>query len=320
MESKKVQPDKFPSIEHGQNKNLSFIDEELDHHVIIQEKVDGSQLTIIKVDDQLLYYNKNSRCQPKGSSFVDACLQLRSDFFNEGFTYHGESISNKPKKKNDMVVYRHNTCEYLRPPRYNYIIYEIVDKNGYVLTPDETKKHLDGTGLEMVNVLYDSMHQDLKGMGIKEYIKLLLSQIEDGKLESSLGLKPEGIVLKVLNRRRENGIYTSRFKFVREVFAEANISKRDKLVDLSDAEFISQLGLIYDTPARKQKAKQHLEEKGQWKEEKYNNISTMINELDDDLLKEASEEIKDLLFVRFWPIISKQARGDVKAFLDNNSQ
>ena len=43
----------------------------------------------------------------------------------------------------------------------------------------------------------------------------------------------------------------------------------------------------------------------------------MVNELDEDLLKECEQEIKDLLFVRFWPQISKVARGNILEFLNS---
>jgi hypothetical protein len=307
---------KLPSIESGQSGNLEKID--FTHRVLLQEKVDGSQLTIFKKDDRLHWYNKNSPCNPNGEPWRDAYLQLcqRLDFFQEGYFYHGESLKNAIKKRGDQTLYRPNVCEYTRLPRYNFIIYEIVRVDGYILTPEEMLNHLEGTGLETVQVFFDSsIHPYDQGM--KKIIDTLLEQMENGTVQSSLGLKPEGVVLKVLNKQKDGVYSTKRLKFVRPMFVETHLKKKENLQQVSDVEFINELGKIYDTHARKMKAVQHLKEKGTWNNDLNKNYKNITDELNADLLKEKSDEIRDLLFVRFWPQISKMAQGDITMFFNS---
>ena len=46
----------------------------------------------------------------------------------------------------------------------------------------------------------------------------------------------------------------------------------------------------------------------------------MTVELDEDLLKECTEEIKNLLFIRFWKQIKIAARGNIQEFLLERKQ
>lgn len=325
---------KLPSIEHGEDKNLAKIDSYLqtgEYRVLLQEKVDGSQLTIFNQDGVLHYYNKSSPCNPYNDVFRDAYLQLHPhpEFFKEGFFYHGESLQNKIKRKGSSIIYRPNTCEYLRLPRYNHVVYEIVRADGYLLTPEEMKEMLAGTGIETVSIFFDSQISKLS-IPIRDRISELIEGMENGTIVSGFGLKPEGMVLKVLNKVDGDKLSSTRLKFVRPIFAESNSKKKARLGEVSDADFIQELGKIYDLPGRKIKARRHLEERGQWNEmnasldqtnasldqnNQTKNIKAMTDELNADLLKESVEEIKDLLLIRFWPEISKAAQGDVKGFL-----
>lgn len=75
---------------------------------------------------------------------------------------------------------------------------------------------------------------------------------------------------------------------------------------------------MFNILARKHKAKQHLVEKGKWNEDDpKKSISNLVNELDEDLLKEQKDYISNLLFIHFFPKISKIARGDVMEFITN---
>ena len=304
---------KLPSIDHGFGKDLGKFTSD---RVIIQEKVDGSQLTIFREGDILKFYNKGSVCNVKNFVFIDAYLQLKLEYFEEGLYYHGESLPNKMKKKGDCVIYRPNTCEYLRLPRYNFIVYEIVRLDGTILTPDEMSEKCLKHGLEMVKIYYDSLgSSSLSGKSYNEYISDLLEGMNEGLVESGLGLKPEGVVFKVLNRNVNERKVTTRFKFVRPEFSEMNLSKKKKLVDVLDVDYAREIGKLFDVPARRDKAIQHLKEKGKWKDDLYMNVGPMIEELDVDLLKERSDEIKDLLFIRYCSEILKSSRGDVKKHL-----
>ena len=162
--------------------------------------------------------------------------------------------------------------------------------------------------------MYDSKYEPYDNYIDKA--KEIIQDIEGGKIRSCLGdVPPEGIVLKVLNRDKGRGkTATTRYKFVRNEFSEQNRSKKQKLPELTQDQIIEGIGKVYATEARLRKAIQHLEEQGKWKSDTNKNIGPMVSELDADLLKESEQEIKDLLFVRFWSQISKTARGDIQDF------
>jgi hypothetical protein len=292
----------LPSIDSVTPGKLANITN--DDHVIIQEKINGSQFTIFKKDGELHFYNRNKEVGPKGDPYVNAYLSLqkKKDFFQTGLFYHGEA----------MKTTKTNNASYKRMPRYYWIVYEIQREDGSLLTPDEMTATLLHTGIETTQVLYDS-HKNISLQPLQEIIDQIMVQIESDIIESCLGGIPEGIVIKVLK-----GTTNSRFKQVRSVFAEMSQVKRDKIEQVSDIDFIKEIGEIYNTNGRREKAVQHMKEKGKYNEKNVNaNIGQMVHELDDDLLKEAEEDIKNILFVRFFPEISKVARGDVPTFLRN---
>ena len=305
MHAKKVLVLTLPSIDSVTAGKLANISKE--DHVIIQEKINGSQFTIFKKDGELHFYNRNKEVGPKGDPYINAYLSLqkKKEFFNEGLFYHGEA----------MKTIKTNNASYKRMPRYYWMVYEIQREDGSLLTPDEMTTNLLGTGIETTQVLYDS-HKNQSILSLQEVIDQLMAQIESNDIESCLGNIPEGIVIKVLK-----GTTNYRFKRVRSVFAEMSQSKRDKIEQVSDIDFIREIGEIYNTDGRREKAVQHMKEKDIYNEKNINaNIGPMVHELDDDLLKEAEEDIKNMLFVRFFPEISKVARGDVPAFLRNKEK
>jgi RNA ligase len=298
-------PKTLPSIDAGTATNLENINPK--DRIIIQEKVDGSQFTVVRQGIEVMYFNKHKKKDPRGNPFRNSWLYLqgKTHFLKEGLSYHGEAMQAK----------RANTVVYERCPFW--VIYEIVRQDGTILTPEEMEEVLAGTPFETTQILYDSK-RDGPPENIQGVVDDILARIESGEIKSSLGGQPEGIVLKVLNRKQRGKIVTSRFKFVRHEFKEANQTKKNRLPEVSDEDFIQELGDIYNTDARLQKGVQHMKEDGTWKDNIDKNIHGMVDELDKDLLDEEMEEIKTMLFIRFWPAISKAARGNLREFLNKN--
>ena len=312
----------LPSIECGNEVRINNID--TTNRIIIQEKIDGSQLTIFKRNGELHFYNKNTKINPQGAPWKDAWLSLQNkkDWFVEGYFYHGEAM--KQKNQTNVNVYK-------RYPKYCWIVYEIVKENNYVLTPDEMNYILRGTQLETTPLIYDNKNHDdyvddyvgnyhADTITLQRKIDIIMEEIEKKEIESCLGNSPEGIVVKVLNVTRiENETLkysTTRYKFVRPIFSEKVKQKRTKDDELSDGEFIDNIGMSYNTDARKQKAMLHLKERGEWNYDNFDkNIPQMVHELNNDLLKEEREEIETALFVHFFPTICKVAQGNIKLFM-----
>ena len=294
----------LPSINTGNEVGLQNID--LTNRIIIQEKVDGSQFTVYKDrNNQLHYYNKNKERDGKGKPFLNAFLSIqgKEDMFEVGYFYHGEAMTSRLT----------NTNEYERVPNCFWIIYEIVREDNTVLSPEEMEIALKDTPFETVKIFYDNKHEEPTDLTV--VVDKIMKDIENKRLVSGLGGIPEGCVVKVINVLKKDKYSTTRYKYVREEFQEANHTKKKRLPQVSDQDFIQELGSIYNTDARFQKAIQHLQERNCWKDNIEKNIPGLVDELDRDLIKEELDEIKNLLFIRFWPEISKASRAGLQDFL-----
>lgn len=297
-----IKPRTLPTIEHFDGKHRARIACAIadGHRVICQEKVDGSQLTIFKRDDELHFYNKNKPVGSGAKPFQNAIVSLacHPEWFQEGYYYHGEAMASSQP----------NTIRYHRHPSQFWIGYEIITQDGLAMTPEDCKTLLPHC--EWVPVLYDSLSCDRFDPA------QLLGDIEADRVPSILGGKPEGFVIKVFNSDHS----CSRYKVVRPEFGEQNHSKKSKLPSLSDEQFIKSLGQIYAVEPRFQKAVQHLQERGQWNSNLKTNIGALVSELNDDLYKERIDDIKNELFVRFWPLIADQARTGLLEFIETLDQ
>ena len=298
----------LPSIDAAKAKHLKNID--TTQRVIIQEKIDGSQFTICRKGNEVHYYNKHKKKDPRGSTFRNSWLYLqgKTHFLKEHYSYHGEALRTRQS----------NTVAYERCPFW--VIYEIVRPDNTILTPEEMDELLKDTPFETVQILYDNggtgAVENKADIDLAAITTKLMAQIEAGEIKSSLGGTPEGFVLKVLNAPHKDRTKISRFKFVRKAFKEANSSKRERLPEVSDEEFIQALGDVYNCEPRFQKAVQHLQEDDRWGTDMDKNIHPMVDELDNDLLKQDIDEIKTQLFIRFFPQISKAARVGLREFLN----
>lgn len=298
----------FPSIDHGGKAKL---DSTSCHgaRVIIQEKVDGSQLSICNVDGKLRFFNKSKEISAQTKPFLNSYFSLvdKPQLFRKGYMYHGEAMNSVQP----------NTIRYEREPTYFWIIYEVVQEDGTSLYPEQIEELLEGTGLEYIKPVYDNIDQvDTTEVDYVEMANNYVEEITKGNVQSILGSRPEGVVLKAMNRIRNGKRVNTRYKFVRTEFSEMNRSRKRRLPQLPDAEITQGIGAVYNVKARFQKGVQHLQERGKWKDVVKRNQTALIEELDADLLKEYTDDIKTMLFIRFWPQICKAARSDLTSFMD----
>jgi RNA ligase len=308
----------LPSIEQGNDARLNNITKGAPD-IVFQEKIDGSQLTIFKKNGILHYYNKNKEINPKGKPWLNAYLSLNSQphLFKEDYFYHGEA----------MTKNKTNVNPYERTPHFFWIVYEIVREDNYMLSPVEMNNLLQGTNIETVTTLL-TLSPDVYSQGdfnLNTTISDIMTDVSKGTIVSSLGGKMEGVVMKTCKRMDNDKYKVTRYKYVRPEFSEIHRDKSKRLElkckDMTDDEFIDNIGEMFNVPARKHKAKQHLVERGKWNEnDPKKSVSNFVNELDDDLLKEQKEYIMNLLFIHYFPKISKIARGNVMDFITNLNQ
>ena len=272
----------YPSIYAVGHKAIQEI---FDDVVFIEEKIDGSQFSFMKLDGELYCRSKGTQINmqaPEGM-FAKAIqtVQEIGPLLTDGWVYRCEYLS-KPK---------HNTLKYERTPHKHLIIFDVmVGVEDYLSYPEKADE-AQRLGLEVVPLLFHGKITDI------EQLKMFLEN------ESILGgCKIEGVVVKNYNLfTRSKKIAIA--KFVSEQFKEKH--KADwKKSNPTKSDIVQLLTTAYRTEARWQKAVQHLREDGKL-EGSPRDIGLLIREVPGDILKECEDEIKEALFKHFWPHIRR---------------
>jgi hypothetical protein len=254
--------------------------------VLIEEKCDGSQFSFTKSLEGTLTFRSRGReiplpCDDKlFKSGIDYIHSI-SDVLNFGWTYRGEILA-KPK---------HNTLAYSRVPRHNIIIFDIdMGMENYTLynTKLEEAKKLD---LEVVPCLYYGEVKDVL------QLKDLLNR------ESCLGgTKIEGMVIKNYTQFGRDK-KTLMGKWVSEAFKEKHTTEWKKN-NPGQNDLISNIVAIYKHENRWEKAVQHLKEIGKLEYDP-RDIGSLIKEVQQDVLAECADEIKEKIWKYAWPKIGR---------------
>lgn len=271
----------YPSI---YNVGHAALAELFDGEVTIEEKVDGSQFSFGVFGGQ-------PRIRSKGLEMVfeqpekmftgarDTVARLLPSL-RDGWTYRAEYVS-KPK---------HNTLCYERVPLGLLIVFDINHAEESYLSYEEKFAECSRLGLECVPRFKLESHD------MESYQKIL------GTLSCLGGQLIEGFVIKNY----------AKFGPRKKVLMGKHVSEAFKEVHKGDwrernpgtLDIVGTLGAKYRTPARWQKAVQHLIEAGKLTSSP-RDIGDLIREVPEDVLKECEAEIKAALFEYAWPKIKR---------------
>lgn len=259
---------KIFALGHRAIKDL-FLDD-----VLVEEKIDGSQFSFG-------VFNGEFRCRSKGAElnpeypekmFSLAVENAKSLDLTEGYTYRAEYLQ-KPK---------HNSLAYDRIPTKNLILFDINASEEEYLSYEEKEDEAHRIGLEIVPMLYN---------GKVESPASLLEFLS--KISILGGQKIEGVVVKNYKRFGEDKKVLMG-KYVSEAFKEVHANEW-KNSNPTNKDIIQRLVLSYRTPARWNKAVQHLQEKGQLTQS-LRDIGLLMKETQLDIESECKDEIKELLY------------------------
>lgn len=254
--------------------------------VSVEEKVDGSQYSLMRYKDMLY-------CRSKGTQIVldnpekmfTKAVETAKELYpllHDGWVYRCEYLQ-KPK---------HNTLAYDRVPHKNLILFDVMIGVETYLTYEEKVKEGKRLGLETVPLIFQGIVTD-----IKMFNKFLET------LSILGGTTIEGIVVKNYDLfTRDKKIALG--KYVSERFKEIH-NKEWKKTNPSITDILSKLVATYRSEARWEKAVQHLREAGNL-DNSPKDIGALMKEVQIDIIKECEEEIKEILFKHFW---SKVRRG-----------
>lgn len=274
----------YPSIYalgHGAVKDL------LKTPVIVEEKVDGSQFTFFKAADGEL------RCRSKGADVntfapegmfkqaVENLLAMK-DRIPSGLTFRGEYLAKT----------KHNVLCYARVPVHNIILFDIQPGEESYLSPAEKRAIATDLGFEVVPMLHHGMIES------PDQVREFLDR------ESCLGgPKIEGVVIKPAAYDlfgRDKKVLMG--KFVSETFKETH--KKEWKADDDKADIFALIANSVCSPARWEKAIQHLREAGKL-EDSPRDIGPLMAEIPKDTEKEESDWVKEKLYAWAWPRIKR---------------
>lgn len=276
----------YPSIFNLGHKAIADL---LKSDVIVEEKVDGSQFGFMVHSD-----SGELQCRSKGAvlyndapqaMFIKAVETAKklAPILKKGWTYRGEYLQS-PK---------HNSLAYDRTPKDNIIIFDIQTGIECYLSPEDKLKECERIGLECVPVLFKGKIDDANHFrSFLDTVSVLGGQKIEGVV-----IKPSEYNLFGPDKKCLLG------KFVSEAFKEVH-SNEWKNSNPTGSDILSLIGIDYGTPARWNKAIQHLREDGKIQDDP-KDIGALMKEIPNDVRKECEQEIKDRLWVWAWPHISR---------------
>jgi len=246
----------------------------LDGEVVIQEKVDGSQISFGVYDGELCVRSRNQQIDLEDAgmfNLVVAYLKTVADRMAEGVTYRGEYLS-KPK---------HNTLCYERTPSGYIVLFDVDLNNTNYTKPAMVIGWATTLGLEYAPTLWIGSGQDVT----LDMLKGLLTT------ESVLGGRIEGVVIKNYDKYIRDKVMMA--KYVSADFQEKH-GKDWKQRNPGVIEFVVS---HFNKEAIWSKAVQHLSEAGEIDGEP-KDIGKLMKELNIDIKREHEEEIKQMIYNR----------------------
>jgi hypothetical protein len=269
------------------NLGHSAVKDLLDGRVVVQEKVDGSQFSFGVFDGVL-------RVRSKGKEFpVDAPEKMftaavetakrLAPYLKDGWTYRGEYLQKA----------KHNTLAYYAPPPGHIILFDIAVGEERYLHYEDLAEEANRLGLWTVPVLYVGEGRDLSATHLERWLD---------RVSELGGAKIEGVVIKNYARFGPDG--KALFgKHVSESFRELHRGEW-KNTSPAQGDVIQALIHTLRTPARWEKAVQHLREAGVITDSP-KDIGAVINEVKRDTISEEREMIQDRLMKYALPKIER---------------
>ncbi len=264
----------------------------MDAEVLVQEKVDGSQFSFGKVQGNLRTRSKGAAIWPEAppKMFEKAVKEVQAieDQLTPEWIYRGEYLSD-PK---------HNALKYDRVPKKNIMLFDVNTGPHRYLPYEDLVREAERLGFEVVPRLYVG-----KLTGPDQFRGFLNSTSVLG------GQKIEGVVVKPINYDlfgTDKKVLMG--KFVSEDYKEVHAREWGKM-NPSNGNIIQKIGENVGGPARWNKAIIHMREEGKIQDAPQD-IGPLLKAINQDILKEETELVKDLLFKKFWgDIIRAATRG-----------
>ena len=251
--------------------------------VLIEEKIDGSQFSFGRFGGELKCRSKGAQLDTlKPEKMFARAVEVASSLdLHDGWTYRAEYLQ-KPK---------HNTLAYDRTPDKHLALFDINSGQEQYLNYAAKIEEAERLQLEVVPCFPLSSVSEAS---------TLLSLLDCPSFLG--GQKVEGVVVKNYSRFTPDG-KAMMGKFVSEAFKEIH-GKDWKDRNPNRADIRESITASLRTPARWQKAVQHLTETGEL-EHSPRDIGLLIGEVRVDVQCECWDEIVKALFLWAWPQVRR---------------
>jgi hypothetical protein len=255
--------------------------------VLVQEKVDGSQINFGRFNGELHIKSKGAiiHVDAPDKMFARGVEVIKGLDLIDGWTYRAEYLQ-KPK---------HNVLAYDRTPINHLILFDINSGHEFYVPYESVQSEAQRLGLEVVPRLFEGI------IASPEQVVEFLNRV------SILGGQPvEGVVIKNYLRFGLDG-HALMGKFVSEGFKEVHAGEW-KAANPSKGDILDNFVAQYKTPARWQKAVQHIRERGELQGAPQD-IGKLIKEAQADLATECKDEIAAKLLEWALPKIQRGIVG-----------
>lgn len=269
----------------------SYICDLFKEPVEVTEKVDGSQFAFGKLDGVIYMRSKGAQIFPETpeAMFKLAVSQVQAMDLPEGVVFYCEYLKSE----------KHNILNYKSTPKNNLVLFAATVNGVFETNRDKIEGFANHLGIDPIPLLFSGNIEN------PEMLKALL------ETESYLGgQKVEGVVVKNYQRQLLIGgqvLPLQAGKLVRDDFKE--VLKTDWAKQSTGKGRWETYMEGFRTPARWEKAVQHLQEIGVLTESP-KDIGLLLKEVKEDVKAECVEEIKDFLWKCFGPdLLRKSVAG-----------
>lgn len=290
----------YPKVWNLGHPNVATIFDE--GEVIVQEKYDGSQFSFCWTGEKMLMRSRRVVIDPElevpdlFQPTVEHIMSLDPKVFIEGATYRGEAIC-RP---------RHNTLEYDRVPKGNFVLFDVETSLNTFISPLDFGIIASQLGIEHASVLTTLREGWQQVVGLEEFVSEAL------KSNSTLGGPIEGIVFKNYSKFTQFD-HVMMAKYVSEQFKEKH---QGNLNFKSGKNFVELLAMQYRSEARWRKSVERLRDEGKL-ENSPKDIGLLMKELNEDFNEECADEIKEKLWDRYRKNFNKEiAKGFAQWYKD----
>ncbi len=279
------------------NLGSNGTEEILDDIVVIEEKLDGSNARLFNDDGTIRVGSHKKEISfdgdiPDAKLFIPFCTWVKENedpllkLIPNGYILFGEMMQN------------HNILKYEN--KHPIVLYDIAQVTEFGLSFREDKEVI--------------LNQVARACNVPVVKKLFTGKVENLEQLNSLlttksslgGTNIEGIVIKNYTRMNKWG----RHLFAKVVSQEFKEDHRDKWKTSNAISLEEKIVETYFNKARLRKAIQQLQEEGTYTGE-LKDIPKLLAIIPKDIMLEAEEDIKQMLWSKSWKIISRMICGRI---------